>query len=81
MLSVKVKRIIALVLACICIVLGFSGCANKSKPLLELEDNEISVNLFQLYLSRMKGTLCTTNYFGSAAKKAEFWDTIVDAYD
>ena len=54
MLSVKVKRIIALVLACLCIVLSFSGCANKSKPLLELEDNEISVNLFELYLSRMK---------------------------
>ena len=81
MLSVKVKRIIAFALACICIVLSFSGCANKSKPLLELEDNEISVNLFELYLSRMKGTLCTASHFGSAAKKPEFWDTIVDAYD
>ena len=81
MLSVKVKRIIALALACVCIALSFTGCSTKPEPLLELEDNEISVNLFQLYLSRMKGTLCTTNYFGSAAKKAEFWDTIVDAYD
>ena len=81
MLSVKVKRIIAFALACLCIVLSFSGCANKSKPLLELEGNEISVNLFELYLSRMKGTLCTTTHFGSAAKKPEFWDTIVDAYD
>ena len=81
MLSVKVKRIIAFTLACVCIILSLASCSNKSKPLLKLEDNEISVNLFQLYLSRMKGTLCTTSYFGSAAKKPDFWDTIVDAYD
>ena len=81
MISAKVKRIIALLLACLCIALSFGGCSSKSKPLLTLDDNEISVNLFQLYLSRMKGTLCTTNYFGSSAKKDAFWDTIVDAYD
>ena len=80
-MSVKVKRIIAAALACLCILLSFAGCSNKSKPALELEGNEISVNLFQLYLSRMKGTLCSTSYFGSTAKDADFWDTIVDAYD
>jgi len=60
----------------------FAGCAKKSgKPLLTLDDSEISVNLFELYLSRMKGTLCSADYFGSSATKDEFWDTIVDAYD
>lgn len=81
MISVKLKRIIALALACICIVLSLSGCAGKSKPLLSLDGNEISVNLFQLYLSRMKGTLCTADNFGSSARKDSFWDTVVDAYD
>ncbi len=59
----------------------FTGCAKKGKPLLKLEDSEISVNLFELYLSRMKGTLCSSEYFGASAKQDEFWDTIVDAYD
>lgn len=75
------KRIIAICLACAVLAVCFTGCANKGKPLLRLEDSEISVNLFKLYLSRMKGTLCSADYFGSSAKQDEFWDTIVDAYD
>ena len=75
------KRIVALCLACVIAVSAFAGCAKKGKPLLTLEDNEISVNLFKLYLSRMKGTLCSADYFGASAKQDEFWDTVVDAYD
>ena len=60
----------------------FAGCANKNgKPLLTLGDNEISVNLFELYLSRMKGTLCSSDNFGSTATRDDFWDTVVDAYE
>ena len=81
MILVKVKRIIALVLACIFLAVGLVGCANRGKTLLELEGNKISVNLFQLYLSRMKGTLCSANYFGSAATKDDFWDTVDNAYE
>ncbi len=76
-----VKRIIALILACLMMITAFSGCASKGKPLITLGDNEISVNLFELYLSRMKGTLCTTAYFGNSATKDEFWDTWLDLYD
>ena len=78
----SLKRIITLCLVCTMLACCFAGCAKKSgKPLLTLDDSEISVNLFELYLSRMKGTLCSADYFGSSAKKDEFWDTIVDAYD
>ena len=77
----SLKRIIAIALLCATLVLCACGCAAKSKPLLKLDDSEISVNLFQLYLSRMKGTLCSADYFGTTAKKDSFWDTIVDAYE
>lgn len=81
MKSVKLKKIIALTLAIIVLAAAFAGCGAKGKTLLELDGSKISVNLFQLYLSRMKGTLCSVGYFGSAALKDSFWDTIVDAYE
>jgi hypothetical protein len=77
----SLKRIIAIALVCATLAVCACGCGVKSKPLLELDKSEISVNLFQLYLSRMKGTLCSADYFGTKAKQDSFWDTIVDAYE
>ena len=77
----RFKRIIALILACLAILSALTGCASKGKPLITLGDNEISVNLFELYLSRMKGMLCTTAYWGSSATEDSFWDTWLDLYD
>ncbi|MBP3370607.1 MAG: hypothetical protein J6L85_07625 [Clostridia bacterium] len=75
------KRVVAIFVVCGVLATCFVGCAKKGKPLLKLGDNEISVNLFELYLSRMKGTLCSAEYFGASAKQDEFWDTVVDAYE
>ena len=77
----RFKRIIALILACLAVLSVLTGCASKGKPLITLGDNEISVNLFELYLSRMKGMLCTTAYWGSSATEDSFWDTWLDLYD
>ncbi len=56
--------------------LALTGCADRGPTLAELEGNEISVNLYQFMLSRVKGTLSRAGYsVGSDA----FWDTIVDA--
>ncbi len=77
----SVKRIIALMLAVLMLCGTLFGCASKGKPLMTLDKSEISVNLFELYLSRMKGTLCTTAYLGNSATKDEFWDTWLDLYD
>ena len=78
----SLKRIITLCIVCAMLASCFVGCAKKSgKPLLTLGKNEISVNLFELYLSRMKGTLCSADNFGSSATRDDFWDTIVDPYE
>ncbi len=69
---------LALALASVMLLTCLAGCAKKGEPLMTLGKNEISVNLFELYLSRMKGILSTTAYFGSSATKDEFWDTWVD---
>lgn len=76
-----VKKIIsiALILATVCCL--FAGCGGTGKPLLMLDDCSISVNLFELYLSRTKGMLSSMEYFGESAKSADFWETWIDIYD
>ncbi len=76
------KRIFALILALSLLLLSFASCGkNLGKPLMKLGKTEFSVNIFELYLSRMKGTLCSADYFGTSARSDEFWDTWVDVYD
>ena len=71
-----VVKIISLVLVAIMLIGCFAGCSKKGETLLSIENTEISVNLYMLYLSRMKGLLCTGN---SAATADSFWDTIMSA--
>lgn len=77
----SVNRIIALLLALVLLTLSLVSCSSKGKALLKLENEKISVNIFELYLSRMKGTLCSAASFGNSATKDEFWDTWMDIYD
>lgn len=77
----SIKRIIAFILACLTVALCLCACSAKGKPLMKLDNSELSVNHFELYLSRMKGMLSTTAYFGASAKKPEFWDTWMDVTD
>ena len=64
-----------------CVILAFAlsacafvSCGGTGEPLLTLGESSISVNVYQLYLSRMKGILCSSMYFGDAARSPEFWD-------
>ena len=82
-MNVKSKRIIIIILAVAillsCIVIAFS-CANSGtgKPILKLEKSEISVNLFMLMLSRMKGNLASSYGYGAQALQNSFWDSVMD---
>ena len=71
------RRIAALLLACLalvgCVSL-FAACANPT-PLATLEDHEITVNMYQFLLSRVKGKLGRA---GDSVNSADFWNTIVD---
>ncbi len=57
-------------------ITAFAGCSSKGKTLMELEGEKLSVNIFQLYLSRMKGTVSSS--YGSESLQSSFWDTIMD---
>ncbi len=52
------------------LLLTLGGCASHGKTLIKLGKEEISVNVFQLYLSRMKGTLAAA---GEDVNSDEYW--------
>ena len=75
----KVQRIIALALSVLMLLACLVSCASNGKALMTLEDQSVSVNIFKLYLSRMKGNLASSYSFGSSALTSDFWDTVMDA--
>ena len=74
-----IKKIFILTLACVMILTSVVGCSSRGKTMIELGDSEISVNLFMLLLSRMKGKLASAYSFGEKALYDSFWDTVMDA--
>lgn len=82
-MKVKTKRIViiavAVVLLISCLIIAFS-CANSGtgEPLLTLDKSKISVNLFMLMLSRMKGNLASSYGYGAQALQNSFWDSVMD---
>ncbi len=70
-----ILRTLCCLLAAVMLGLSLTGCS--SDKLLTLSEQDISLNLYELYLSRQKGTLCTTYYYGSKAKYDEFWQTTI----
>jgi hypothetical protein len=74
------KKFLALGLAFLMLSVALAGCASKTgTPMMALEKTELSENVFALYLSRMKGTLCSSYVYGSEALKDSFWDTKWDS--
>ena len=73
-----IKRVVSVIVILSMIAISLVSCGGTGKPLLKLEKQSISVNVFELYLSRMKGMLCSADYFGEAAKKTAFWETLKD---
>ncbi len=70
-------RALSVMLALVFAVTVLSGCSSKGKTLMEIDDTKLSVNMFQLFLSRMKGTM--SSYYGEEALEDSFWDTVMSA--
>lgn len=79
--------IVAFVLLCAILIISLSRCTGSSgTPMLTLKADgktySISVNLYELMLSAMKGTLAAYGYTNNGYTPAQnsFWD-IMDTYD
>ena len=74
-----VKKLAVVIISFLLILSSLAGCATSGKTLLSLDGSEMSVNTFQLFLSRQKGLLCSAYAYGSEALSASFWDTLMSA--
>ena len=72
-----IKKIIVFALALAIALTALAGCGSTGKTAIKLEKSEITLNLYMLLLSRMKGTVASIN--GTSALRDSFWDTIIDA--
>lgn len=70
----QLLRTLALLVCLAVLALSLVCCGSSSKVLMTLEDQTITVNTYELLLSRMKGTL---EYSGYPADEDAFWDQIV----
>lgn len=72
------KKILCCVIVLAMLLCSLASCAGKGKPVMKLDEAEFSVNLFELYLSRMKGMLCSADYLGATGRDENFWETWID---
>ncbi len=73
------KRILALSLALLGVLSCLAGCASQGKTMMKLENVKMSVNLFELLLSRTKGTITSSYYLGATAVPDSYWDQWIDS--
>ena len=69
-----VLRALALLLVLTLVVPVFSACARHGKTAIRVGDHEISVNVYMLYLSRMKGSLSAA---GESVNDPDYWKTYI----
>ena len=78
MKTTAIRRALSVIL-CLALLLGavaMTACSRKGATLLELNGYTISVNQYQLLLSRVKASLY---YAGYSVDSATFWDMVIDS--
>ncbi len=73
-----IMRAAALALVAVMLVFPLSSCSS-GKKMMTLGKQSVTVNMYEFFLSRQKGTLCTTYYYGSDAKADDFWRTTISS--
>ena len=72
----RTVKLLVLLLTCTLCMGMLAGCSGKhGKTLLSLEGSKLSVNIYELMLTRMKGALAKQQY---QVDSNTFWTTVVD---
>lgn len=71
----KIIKITAAVLALLMIACPLAACSTANKTAVSLGDNKVSVGMYSLMASILKGSLA---YGNPSANTAAFWDTVVN---
>ena len=69
-------RALALCLAMIMLAVTFCSCGGSGKTMMSIGKQTLSVNMYELMLSRYRGTM---EYSYPDAAKNEFWDIVIDS--
>ena len=75
-----IKRAICLALCAVLLISCLAGCASLGRPLLSYGSVELTDATFNLFLSRIKGTVASASNAGVEALTDAYWDATV-AYD
>ena len=67
-------RIAALLLALLLLLGALTSCASHGQTMITVGDHEISLNVYMLYLSRMKGSLALA---GESVNSKAFWQSYI----
>ena len=67
-------RITLCVMALLLMLTAVVGCSSKGDTLMQIGKQKLTVNMYELLLSRMKGTLTYNDY---PTDSESFWDTII----
>lgn len=70
----KSIKLLSLLLCCCLLAGALASCSGQGKAMMTLGDKSLSVNIYELLLSRMKGTLYT---YGYTVTDDSFWKTII----
>ena len=73
------KKTACLALCAVLLVTGLTGCSSLGKPLLEYESVALTDATFNLFLSRIKGTVASASNAGAEALTSAYWDATVSA--
>lgn len=69
-------RALALCLSVLLLAASFFSCGNSGKTMMSIGGQELSVNMYQLMLSRYRGTM---EYSYPEAAQDQFWDIVIDS--
>lgn len=69
-------RALSLCLCALMLVVTLISCGSSGKTMMSIGDQKLSINMYQLMLSRYRGTM---EYSYPEAAKDEFWDIVIDS--
>ena len=69
-------RALALCLSVLLLAASLFSCGNSGKTMMSIGGQELSVNMYQLMLSRYRGTM---EYSYPEAAQDQFWDIVIDS--
>lgn len=73
------KTFIRALSLCLCLLMlatALCSCGSRGKTMMSIGDQTLSVNMYQLMLSRYRGTM---EYSYPEAAKDDFWDIVIDS--